>query len=466
MFVGREREITALKESFNSDKFEFFTIRGRRRVGKTTLLHEFCKDKENIYYVAQEQSKKANLEKFSNSVAKYFGFDGGLIYKSFEDLFEAVFEASKNKRIVLVIDEFPYLANSDKSLMSVLQNLIDKYKNSSKLFLILCGSSISFMENKVVAYKAPLYGRATGQLKIEPFFFGTAKRYFENYSYEEQITAYSVFGGIPAYLETIDNKKSLKENIINNFLKPQSYLFEEPTTFFKEEFREPALYNSIVEAIATGSTKLNEIATKIDNSTSKTAIYLKNLLELQIIKKETPVTEKNSNKKTIYRLCDNLFAFWYRFISPNLSTIGFAETESLYETLIEPYLSEHTSKVFEDVCKEFLLLNINRNTIPFLFNQIGRWWGNNPNEKTEEEIDILTFTNDKKNAFFIECKWRNEKTGLDILENLKRKSKLLKQFKNKYYGIFSKSSFKIELIKLSEQEKSVYLFEIDKICKN
>ncbi len=464
MFVGREKEISALKESFSSEKFEFFTIRGRRRVGKTTLLHEFCKNKDNIYFVSQEQSKKANLEKFSKAVVHYFGFDEKVTYKSFEDLLESIFEASKEKRIVLVIDEFPYLANSDKSLMSVLQNLIDKYKNISKLFLILCGSSISFMENKVIAYKTPLYGRATGQLKIEPFFFQTAKKYFENYSSEEQITAYSIFGGIPAYLEAIDNTKSLKENIINNFLKTQSYLFEEPTTFFKEEFREPALYNSIVEAIANGSTKLNEIATKIDNTTSKTANYLKNLLELQIIRKETPVTEKNSNKKTIYKLCDNLFSFWYKFVSPNLSTISFAEGETLYKTLIEPYLNEYVGKIFEDICKEYLLLNINNKNLPFFFNQIGKWWGNNSITKSEEEIDILTFTNDKENAFFAECKWRNEKTGLDVLEDLKRKSKLLKQFKNKYYGIFSKSGFKKILLETAQQESNIYFFDLDKIC--
>lgn len=466
MFVGRERETSALEESYNSQKFEFFTIRGRRRVGKTTLLQEFCKNKETIYFVAQEQSRKANLEKFSKAVVNYFGFDEKVTYKSFEDLIEAVFEASKNKRIVLVVDEFPYLANSDKGLMSVLQNLIDKYKKDSKLFLILCGSSISFMENKVVAYKAPLYGRATGQLKIEPFFFKTAKRYFENYSNEEQIIAYSVFGGIPAYLETINNTKSLKENIINSFLKPQSYLFEEPTTFFKEEFREPAIYNSIVEAIANGSIKVNDIATKIGHTTSKTSIYLKNLLELQIIKRETPITEKNSNKKTIYKLCDNLFAFWYKFVSPNLSTIGFADAETLYKSLIEPYLNEYVGKIFEEICKEYLLLNINSKNIPFFFHQIGTWWGNNSKTKSEEEIDILTFTNDKINALFAECKWRNEKTNKEIVEDLKRKSKILKQFKNKYYAIFSKSGFKKDLLEIAEQENNIYLFDLNKMCGN
>ena len=461
MFVGRETELKILEEKYKSNKFEFLTIRGRRRVGKTTLLHEFCKNKENIYFVAQEQNKKANLEKFSKSIKDYFKLVNNKNYKNFEDIFEYIFKESKNKRIILVIDEFPYLANSDKSLMSVLQNLIDEYKKSSKLFLILCGSSISFMENKVLAYKAPLYGRATGQLKIEPFLFPTVKKYFQNHSTEEQIIYYSIFGGIPAYLEMADSKKSLKENIINNFLKTQSYLFEEPSTLFKEEFKEPAIYNSIVEAIALGCTKLNEIAKKIDYTNRKTLNYLKVLVELHLIKKETPVTEKTNNKKALYKLYDNLFAFWYKFISTNLSTIGFRDSNILYETLIKPQLNEYVSKIFEDICKEYLLINVNNlQKIPFSFNQIGTWWGNNPETKSEEEIDILTYTNDKENAFFAECKWRNEKIGINVLKNLQRKSKLLKQFKNKYFGIFSKNGFKEELIKYAQKNKNIYLFDL------
>ena len=302
-------------------------------------------------------------------------------------------------------------------------------------------------------------------LKIEPFMFNTAQKYFKNYSKTDQILAYAVFGGIPAYLTLTDAKKPIKQNIIENFLKKQSYLFEEPTTLLKQEFREPALYSSIIEAVATGASKLNDIATQIDDSTAKTANYLKNLLELQIVTKQTPITQKPSARKTIYRLNDNLFKFWYRFISPNLSIIQFGDGDNLYQNLIEPYLSEYVGTIFEDICKEYLLLNINnKDNIPFFFNQIGRWWGTNPQTKTQEEIDLVALSSEKRKAFFIECKWQNEKPGLKVFDELKRKSNLLDQFKQKHYAIFSKSGFRNELLDYASNNHDLYLYDLGDLC--
>ena len=467
MFVGRERELKSLEDKYASNKFEFVVMRGRRRVGKSTLLKEFSKDKKDvIYFLSQERNFKKSITQLSKTVNEYIG-KGTSVYDDFEPLFEDVFIASKEKRILLILDEFPYLANSDKSLMSILQTLIDTYHEESKLFLILCGSSISFMENKVLAYKAPLYGRSTGQMVIKPFFFDVAQKYFDNYSNVDKIIAYSIYGGIPAYLRTINNKKSIKENIIQSFLNEDGSLYDEPNILIKEELREPAVYNSIIEAIANGNTKNNEISTKVGEQRDKIGVYLKNLLELQIITREYPSTDKSHSKKSLYKLKDNLFQFWYRFISENKSKIEFDNDKSeVYDRLIKPYLEEYVGRIFEDICMEYFLLNISnrKNKLPFTFDKIGRWWDSNPKTKQEEEIDLLIFTNDNKNSFFVECKWRNEKVGLDILKDLQRKSELLNQFENRYYGICSKSGFKKDLLDYSEIHDDVYLYDLNDIC--
>lgn len=460
MFIGRKKQLKFLEDKYKKGKFEFIVIRGRRRIGKSTLIKEFCKKKNDvIIYLAQQRNKSDSLQLFSNVVNNYLKREG--IYQDFESLFRELFEQSKKKRIILVIDEFPYLANSDKSIMSILQNLIDEYKDKSKLYFIICGSSISFMEDEVLAYKAPLYGRCTGQMKIEGLYYSELKEYLKKYNNIEKIIFYSIFGGIPAYIETIDVTKTLKENIIENLFEMNSFLYEETDTLLKEELREPSIYNSIIGAIANGSSKINEISTKIGLEKDKVAVYLQKLIYLQIVKKENPITEKETSKKSIYSLNDNFFKFWYRFIANNKVRIEFDDNkEKIYEDLIEPFLNDYIGHIFENICKDYLLLHINSNKLPFAFNQIGRWWGTNPITRVEEEIDLLAYTNDNKNAFFIECKWRNEKVTINVLNDIIKKSELLPQFKNKFYGIFSKSGFSKEVKEFAKQNDNIYLFNL------
>lgn len=464
MFYGREKEIKSLEKRYKDGKFEFFVIRGRRRVGKSTLLREFCKQKNNtIFFTAQETSKNKNLELLSAEVNKFFS-RGNVVYRNFQELFTDVFEASKKKRIVLVLDEFPYLANSDKSLMSMLQYLIDIYSENSKLFLILCGSSISFMEKKVLAYKAPLYGRSTGQMRIQPFMLKDAKNVYSNYSDVDKVIAYGVFGGVPAYLKFINNKKSIKQNIIDNLFDIDNLLYDEPNILLKEELREPYVYNSIIAAIATGYSKLNEISTKVGIESTKIAVYLKKLVELQIIKKEVPITSKLNTKKSIYSLNDNLFKFWYKFVLQNKTSIEFNEDKQmLYESIVKPYLEDYTGKIFEEVCKQYFLNNIASDKLPFVYEQIGRWWGTNKIEKREEEIDLIMCTNNKKKMFYIECKWRNEKVGINVLNELIKKAECFDKGIQKYYGICSKSGFKKEVIDYAKDNPNVYLYDLKQI---
>ena len=251
MFVGRDKELEELEKRYTNDKFEFIVMYGRRRVGKTRLLEEFCKNKNHIFFSAKEESKKLSLDTFSKTYNEYMQNNELRPFKDFEALFEQIYIKFKDERLIVVIDEFPYVANADKSLMSTLQHLIDHKFKDSKIFFIFCGSSISFMEYKVLAYKSPLYGRRTGQMKILPISFKDSLAYMQNFSNEDKINAYSIMGGIPHYLNTLNDKASISENITENFFNLSSFLSQEPENLIKQELREPAIYNSVIEAIAT-----------------------------------------------------------------------------------------------------------------------------------------------------------------------------------------------------------------------
>ena len=437
MFIGREHELNTLNKLYNSDKFEFAVIYGRRRVGKTALISEFTKDKDTIFFTGVETNAKQNLDNFSRCIMEYnTGIASGASFNSFQMALEYVFELAKTKRIVLVIDEYPYVARASKSLASTLQLLIDKNKDASKLFLILCGSSMSYMEDHVLAYKAPLYGRRTAQFKINPFEFLEACRYFENFSDEDKALAYGIVGGTPQYLMQLDDKLSIEGNIKNTHLNPSSSIFEEPTNLLKHEVREPAIYNAVITAIATGSSKMNEISNKIDEDTSVCATYIKNLITLGIVKKESPYGKK-STRKTIYSIEDNMFHFWYRFVPENTSIISRGAVDLAYSR-IAPELSSYMGSVFEDICKQYLWKLLLEGKCAVNFTDLGRWWGANPKTKSQEEIDIMG--TDKDTALFAECKWTNEKVDLGVLETLVERSTLF-NYKRTHFYLFAKAGF-------------------------
>lgn len=289
-----------------------------------------------------------------------------------------MFEFAETKRIIFVIDEYPYLAKAYKAFSSVLQTLIDKYKDKykdhSKLFLILCGSSMSFMEEQVLGYKSPLYGRRTAQFKILPFDFCESRKYFKSFSDTEIAEIYGIISGMPQYLLQMDDSLSVEDNIKANILDPNSYLFEEPSNLLKQEVQKAALYNAIISAVATGSTKLSEIATKVGEETSACAVCLRKLLSLGIVRKETPFGEKAS-RKTIYNIEGNLFKFWYRFIPKNLSLLQNNMIDIAYRS-ISAELNIYMGAVFEDICKQYLWELNRKGKAAIPFTSLGRWWGN------------------------------------------------------------------------------------------
>ncbi len=454
MFIGRERELELLNGLYNSDDFEFVVLYGRRRVGKTALINRFIEQKQAVYFTGVESNERQNLENFSKSIIEYAsGIEAETSFASFQAALEYLFKFSEKERFVLAIDEYPYVARTSAGFASTLQMLIDKYKATSRMMLLLCGSSMSYMEDNVLSYKAPLYGRKTAQIRLYPFDFEETCRYLEKFSAEDKAVAYGIVGGTPQYLLQMNDKLSIEENVKNIYFAPFSPLYEEPLNLLKQEVREPAVYIAIITAIASGASRMSEISGKVGENTNVCATYLKNLISLDIVKKETPYGEDNP-KKSIYLIDDNMFRFWYRFVPGNISMIARGASDLVYKR-IEPFIPDYMGKVFEEICRQYLWKLLLSGRSPVEFTSLGRWWGNDPVHKSQTEIDIMG-EQDKETALFAECKWRNEKVDTAVLDTLIERSKLFRYRKNCYF-IFSKSGFTQGCISKAAEIGNVFL---------
>jgi len=452
LFIGRESELKSLEDRYINGDFEFICIYGRRRVGKTELIKEFIKNKKAIFFTGLDDTKAENLAALSHITHETLYNTGSkVVFDSFNDIFKAIYEYAQSERLILVIDEFPYLARSYPGISSLIQVEIDHKLKNTDIFIILCGSSMSFMETQVMGHKSPLYGRRTGQIKVLPFDFETSKKFFNHGSNTDKAVLYGITGGIAKYLQLFKNNINLDDNIKENFFSSDRILFEEPMNLLNQELRKPALYNSIITAVATGSSKVNEIVTKTGLGSDICVKYLKNLIELGIIVKEIPIFDKANSKRCIYLLNDGMFRFWYRYVYKNISKIQLGLGNQVYDEIKEQ-IPDFMGEVFEKICLEYMW----KAKLPFVASKIGRWWGNNPIKKAQQEIDIIAVNNDNTKAVYCECKWRNEKTSENVVDNLIEKASMFNH-KEKYYYVFSMSGFTKSTINKATENDNIKL---------
>ena len=452
VFVGRENELASLESQYDSKRFELAIVYGRRRVGKTYLLHHFLASHDGAYMVGLESGASNNLEALSQAVYRATGMVKSSELQSTLPNFPTItaalthlFEYSVDHRCIFIIDEYPYLAESILSVSSELQALIDAYKNRSQLMLILCGSSMSFMENQVLGHKSPLYGRRTAQYKIKPFTYIEARQMMPHLSYEDSAIAFGLTGGVAEYLSYFRDGDSLDESIISLFFTPTGRLVDEPSSLLKQELREPRQYNAILSAIAKGASRNNEIATKVDMTTGALNNYLKSLIDLQIIEKIHPVGSKSN--KSIYTIKDSMYTFWYRFVEPNQGAIENFNGKLVYKQYVKPMLSHFMGPVFETMAAQYVQARIHRGMVPFLPQQIGHWWGTDTATRKQVEIDVVAMADIQadpnarpvRHLLVGECKWKNEPVGQDVLVSLMEKARVLHG--EPYYWLFSKRGF-------------------------
>lgn len=465
MFIGREQELKELQRLYQKSGFQLFVLYGRRRVGKTTFLNEFCKHNNSIFYSAEQTNNTMNLSKFSAVVQEHYQETTLPAFDSWENSFLYIANHQNSERLVLVIDEFPYLASFNPGLMSILQHLIDHTLQNTQLFLVLCGSYMGFMEKEVLSAKSPLFGRRTGQLHLKPFNYLTSSAFVTGFSYEERLLFYSTYGGTPLYLQQIDSHLSFEENIKNLFLKPTGYLYEEPMLLMRQEVQEPGIYFAISEAIAKGAVRSNEISKKTGEEASKCIKYITTLRALGILYKELPFGEKETSRRAQYHICDPMFAFWYRYVAPNRTLLETDASDIVWKKRILPDLNDYMGHMYERICREYLLLKNKAGELPILFTEIGRWWGTDPRQKKEVEIDLVA--RDQQDYLFAECKWRNEKTDFSVLLSLQEKADIFSKNRNQtWFYLFSKSGFTEALLEESKNNPHFILISLEDLFIN
>lgn len=440
-FIGRNVELALLEKLYASNKFEMLIMHGRRRVGKSYLLGHFAgiHPKNVVYFTGDKSSEKANVQNFCEELNKVL--NAGEFLKAFEkwsDVYSFIKNTDFSERLVIIIDEFTYLYNSNPAYDSGLQIAIDTILRKKNIFLILCGSEVSVIEDIIDNSSKPLYGRKTAELKLFPFSYKEAREFFPNYNNEDAVTAYSILGGIPFYLSLFDDKRSVKENIITHCLSTTGVLFNEVETLLRMELKETYFYKNIMLAINAGASTFSTIKDKVGEEASKISKYLNVLCNLGFVKKEIPCGEKQNSRNTLYSICDNYISFYFMFIFKKQNMLnGLISPELYYEhELSKERLNTFIGHRFEGICEDWLRSQFYDGKMPFFAEELGRWWGNNPVLKKQEEIDLLAL--DDENAAICECKYTSEKFDEKQLSDLEASALCIKRPK-KYFIIFSKN---------------------------
>ncbi|MDO8515450.1 MAG: ATP-binding protein [bacterium] len=457
MFINRINELKWLDEAYKKARKEgqLLVLYGKRRVGKTELVTHFIKTKPHVYYLANRTTKEDQLRSATN----VFGFTN-TNFPSWREFFDYLIKDLKRRKksappVVLVFDEFPYLAESDAGASSFFQYGWDMGLKDLKVVLIIMGSSISMMYKHALIKSAPLYGRRTGQWLLEPFSFAHTKKFYPHSPFTNVFSLYAISGGIPAYARVFDGRKSLKENIMENILPEGRYLSVEPELLLSEEFDDARSYLTILQAIGLGRTKFSEILQKSQLASPSLPVYLQNLIDLRLIKKEVPVTEQTAekSKKGFYSLSDPFLRFYFSFIFPNASLIKNQAFEALFKEQGE-ILTQLVAKTYEDSSAEFI-----KNAGFVNFDKLGRWWDK------DTEIDLVGINKADNAILFAETKWNNRPVGTDVLGLLKKKAEsVLWGDKNRkeYFALISKSGFTDELLNQAKDE-GVVLIKEDKV---
>lgn len=455
VFIDRQSELEFLEEKWREPKAQLIVLWGKRRVGKTELVKQFIKDKPSVYFLSTSTNEKEQLHRFSQALGKFFneplletrGFAG------WEEVFAYI--KAKNQRFVLAIDEFPYLMMSNPAITSLFQKAWDEYWSGGNIYLILLGSSMAMMENEVLGYRSPLYGRRTGQWRVDPMPFSSAGMFREGRPFADRLSHFSVAGGIPAYWLQLAHGKDFKQNLKDHVLKKGEMLYDEVEFILREELREPRYYFALLQAIAQGKRKLAEIVNATGITQAVANKYLGVLADLRIVERELPVTEEKplKSKKGLYRITDEFFLFWFRFIFPKRGELEMGRIEEVYEN-INAGLSHHLAAAYEKVAIETLW---RRMDILFPFDAAGRWWERN------EEIDVVAFNRELDSILLGEVKWSEKPVGIDIYEALKEKARRVawgSPARKEYFCLFSKKGFTEAMLKRAKDE-GVVLFKED-----
>ena len=439
MFINRTTELKALNEEYQSKNATFSVVYGRRRVGKTALLSKYIEDKPSIYLYITLSDLKTQLKHFSEQLKVYapLGISKHLRFESFEEALEFLSTLELKEKLVLVIDEYQYLTQLDLGFSSKLQKVWDMSLKNANIHLILCGSVLSMMHSEVLAYNAPLYGRRTSQFHIKAIKFHHIKEFVPKVSRLELMQIFASFGSIPKYLNEYDTQLNFMQNIEKKILNKNAYLYSEGNFLLKDEISDARSYFSILESISKGNTKIGHIGASLGLASSYLTKYMQRLIELDIVQKEVPITEKNPLKSKFgrYKIKDKFLNFWFFYVFKNYNYLEIQQTQAVLDEIDINFNDRFVSFAFED----YVLEDVVKNPVKYMNftpTKVGRWWNN------KEEIDIVAF--DDENICFIECKWQNSVDVESVKHKLIQKAVNIVEGKKAFYAVVTKEGYLLQ----------------------
>jgi len=422
-FVGRTHELSTLNTLWQRKGASMLIVYGRRRVGKTRLLTHWLNTEiveHSLYWVAQPSSAADQLRQFSQAIYKFENPEGTIekqfSYQSWESALEQVARLAETKRLTLIIDEFTYLLARTPELAGLFQNQWDHLLKERNLFLVLCGSHLGIMHRQVLSYQAPLYGRATAQLNVQPLSFGIMPQYFPKYDAAERVALYAIFGGIPAYWERLEPSISVSENIRQQLLTPNNLMQAEPRLLLQDFVREPDNYISLFNAIANGYRTQKEIKTFTGLAQGHISSYLATLEPAGFIKRRVPITAGPRSRQSRYHITDPYLRFYYRFLVSRQEQLALGVQDSALEEIRSHLIDFIGTHTWEEICREWVLRAGADGKLPYLSDQVGSYWDK------KVQIDVVGLNRMKKTLILGECKWSPKQMGADVLEGLVAKT--------------------------------------------
>ena len=405
-FLGRAQEKKVMHQALGCTGVQVLLIYGRRRVGKSELIKQVLRESKvkGIYYESKQTTEMNNVASLSNLISEFYNYPK-LSFDNFEAVLDFLFKKNANAPLILVLDEYPYLRAAIPGLDSILQTLIDKYRDNSSLKLILCGSFIDVMKSLLLS-ENPLYGRVDRTIDLKPMDYYESSLFYSSYSNEDKTRLYSVFGGIPYYNKLIDSSLSVRENIIALIASSDARLENEVCMYLRSEISKISNANEVFEALSRGYSRYNDILSQ-SHVTSGPAMVdvLEKLMRMGLVRKESPINDENNKKKMGYYISDNLSLFYYRYCFRYASQLSIMDSDVFYDKYIrDDFENWYVPHCFEEICKQYLIRQNKRGLLPEVFEKIGKYYYNNPRTKTNGEFDVVTF--DPKGYTFYEVKFR------------------------------------------------------------
>ena len=440
MFYGRENERKKLHTMFLSDGQMISLIYGRRRIGKSELIKQGLKETnlKSIYYECKQTTERNNVDSLAELIGEIFDFPKPA-FENIEVLLQFLFKMSEKEPMILVLDEYPYLRENSKGLDSILQSIIDHYKDTSHMKLIVCGSYVDTMK-ALLEKQNPLYGRIDLTLNLKPMDYYESALFYPEFTEEDKVRLFSVFGGIPYYNRLIDAKKSVRENIIELIASPGARLENEVSMYLNSEISKITNANEVFEALAKGFSRYKDILDQSNVSSGPALIdILDKLMRMDVVSKEAPINDENNKKKSGYFISDNLSLFYYKYIFRNLSRMNIMDSDVFYDKYIaEDFETKYVPKSFERICRQYLIRKNRNGLMDEVFEKIGKYYYDDPIEKRNGEIDIVTL--DDRGYIFYEAKFGKDPVTESTVQNEIRQVEQtgLECYR---YGFFSKSGF-------------------------